>query len=173
MTIGVNEIFYTSKRMVWLYEISRESLRKWREKGLPYNENKKLYPLGACHKWIVENILRPKSENGDINKEKLLRERAKRIQDEFKAEAMKENLIPKGKAEQWLHGHVEEAKTALWGLPRRMGPVLMSISDEKEIELLLREEIHKILEEMAKPLHGKKQSRRKNSRKSKILVATA
>ena len=78
----------------------------------------------------------------------------------------KGELVPKDQAERWLHGHVDTAKTAIWGLPRRMGPVLTAVTDEKEIEFLLRKEIYSILEEMAKPLHEKKQSRRKGRRRN-------
>jgi hypothetical protein len=101
------------------------------------------------------------------------KENARAEREELIVKKLKGELVLKDQVERWLHGHVEEAKTALWGLPRRMGPVFSPIADEKEIEFLLREEIYKILEEMAKPLHGKKQSRRKNSRKSKTMVATA
>jgi len=101
------------------------------------------------------------------------KENARAEREELIVKKLKGELVLKDQVEKWLHGHVEEAKTALWGLPRRMGPVFSPISDEKEIEFLLREEIYKILEEMAKPLHEKKQSRRKNFRKSKAVVATA
>ena len=142
--------------MVWLFNVSRETLRKWREKGLPYNSKKKKYPLRACLTWVKENIWHHQTEGGGINEEKLLRERARRKQDEFKADAMAKNLVPRDQAEKWLMGHVDEAKGALWGLPRRMGPTLAPVSDEKEVEFVLRKEIREILEELSAPLKKKK-----------------
>ena len=61
-------------------------------------------------------------------------------------------LVPKGESLRWLSNHIIIAKTALWGLPRRMGPVLATVTDEKEIEFQLEEEIFEILEEMARSL---------------------
>jgi phage terminase Nu1 subunit (DNA packaging protein) len=36
-----NEISLTSKKMVWLFSVSRETLRNWREKGMPYFKKKR------------------------------------------------------------------------------------------------------------------------------------
>jgi len=61
------------------------------------------------------------------------------------------DLVLKDQAEKWLFGHVDEAKNAFWGLPQRMGPVLAPVSDQKEIEFILRKEIREILMRLASP----------------------
>ncbi len=91
--------------------------------------------------------------------------------EEIKKEKDNGNLVSKNDVENWLRAHIEETKMAFLGLPRRMGPVLAPIADEKEIEYLLSEEIYKNLEQMSKPLNAEKQSRRKDTRKSKAMVA--
>jgi len=156
----VNEIQVSSKQMVWLFAISRETLRHWREKGLPYNKKKKSYPLKHCLDWIRKNIWSPRDEHGDINKEKLLRERAKRIQDEFKAEQLSGSLIPKDQAIVWLAALVAQTKQSLQGLARRVAPILALKKDEKDIEIELRGEVRAILLELARPLNATKQDRK-------------
>ena len=98
---------------------------------------------------------------------------AKAEEREMKVKKLKGDLVLKDQVQLWLRGHIEETKMAFLGLPRRMGPVLAPITDEREIEFLLGEEIWKNLQEMSKPLNAKKQSRRKNSARPKAVVAAA
>jgi len=69
----------------------------------------------------------------------------------LKVKVERGDLVPRDQATQWLFGHVDEAKNAFWSLPRRMGPVLAPVSDEKEIEFVLRKEIREILTRLAEP----------------------
>jgi len=142
--------------MVYLLTISRETLRHWREKGLPYNKKKKCYPLKNCLHWIRNNIWSPRDDYGDIRQEKLRRERAKRRQDECKAAEMEKKLIPVEQLEEILSILVVEFSQGIKGLAKRLSPALVLCKDQKEIEMLLRKEHNYYLEQMAKPLHAPK-----------------
>jgi hypothetical protein len=65
------------------------------------------------------------------------------------------DLVAKGESIQWLSSMVAVAKSAFWNMPRRMGEILSSIADPKEVELQLRKEIRIILEQLAEPLTEK------------------
>jgi hypothetical protein len=132
-------------------------------------------PLLAAFKALLAYKTKLSEGQGSLNLTdvRTRKENARAEREELIVKKMRGEQVPKDQVEKWLHGHVEEAKGAILGLPRRMGPVLAPLIDEKEIEFLLQEQIYKILEELAKPLHAKKQPRRKNSRRSTTLVATA
>jgi hypothetical protein len=168
-------------KIVELLKVSREyfdlDARRYRqladEGKVPKPEKGKIELFAAARAIILYERSLRHSDGGSEQKEaNTRRDIAKAEREELIVKKLKGELVLKDQVETWLHGHVEETKSAFWGLPRRMGPVLTPISDEKEIEFLLREAIYQILEEMAKPLHAKKQSRRKNSRIPKVLVAT-
>ena len=59
------------------------------------------------------------------------------------------SLILKNEAVKWVSILVAEAKQGFMNLPRRFGPVLAVVNDEKEIEELLRKEIWAILRQLA------------------------
>jgi phage terminase Nu1 subunit (DNA packaging protein) len=152
-----DEIFLTSKQFVIAFKISRETVRKWREKGMPAIEKNK-YSLSECLQWVRENIWAPEDEEGGMNEEKLLRERAKRKFDELKEQEKRGELIPRKESVKWVSLLVAECKAALWNIPRRLGPVLAVVNDERECEEILRKEHRKVLEELAKGM--KKKGRR-------------
>jgi len=157
------------------FDITDRRYRQLAEDGVVPGVVKGKIPLLEAFKALLIYKTKLAEGQGSLNLTdvRTRKENARAEREELIVKKLKGDLVLKDQIEKWLHGHVEETKSAFWGLPRRMGPVLMSISDEKEIEFLLREEIYKILEEMAKPLHAKKQSRGKNTRRSKALVATA
>lgn len=133
---------------------------------MPRSEKNK-YPLFACHDWVIENIYTiDETVENDINREKLLRERAKRIQDEIKAEQMAGIMVPRDQAMHWLSDIIGEVRQALFGLPRRLAASLLAKTDERDIETELRSEIKRILWSLASPLE-------KNRRKGKKRAASA
>ena len=151
----MDEIYLTSKQMVWLYGVSRETIRKWSDKGMPRAKVNQ-YPLKACFDWIRENIFSvDESVSLDISQEKLLRERAKRIQDEIKAQQMSGQVVPRDQAIAWVSKLLTEARLAFLGLPRRLAGSLVILQDEREIESVLRHEITKILWQLSRPLPQK------------------
>lgn len=70
----------------------------------------------------------------------------------LKLEIEKGNLVPRDEVGELLSLIVNKAKIKLLGLPKRMAGSLAAISDEREIEYKLRQEIRKILEELGTPL---------------------
>lgn len=73
------------------------------------------------------------------------------------------NLVPKGEAAKWLIALGSASKLAFMNLPKRLAPDLKLLTDEKEIEFLLRSEIQKIIFNLLEPLHAKpERSQRKN-----------
>lgn len=74
----------------------------------------------------------------------------KKEREKLKLEEDRKNLVPRTEAVKWVSLLVVECKAALWNIPRRLGPVLSLISDERECEQVLRVEIRKGLDELAK-----------------------
>ena len=76
-------------------------------------------------------------------------------------------LVPKGEAVKWVIALGSATKLAFLNLPRRLAGILKTLTDEKEIEILLRSEIQKIIYDLLeKPIDAKhKRSARKNSKR--------
>ena len=112
----------------------------------------------AAAKALVEYYRKLSDGQGSLNLTdvRTRKEAARAEREELIVKKLKGELVLKDQAERWLLGHVDEAKTAFLGLPRRMGPTLAPVSDEKEVEFVLRKEIREILEELSTPIKKKK-----------------
>jgi hypothetical protein len=75
-------------------------------------------------------------------------------------------LVPKGEQIKWLIALGSAAKLAFQGLPKRLAPIIRLYDDEKKIEVIIRDEIYKIIREMEKPLDATKSRnpKKRNSR---------
>jgi phage terminase Nu1 subunit (DNA packaging protein) len=146
----------TSTEVLGLFRISREQLRRWREKGCPQISRGR-FDLGAVIKWRDETLL----SSDKMTAAKLEREQAKAKLATLQAKEKEGSLILKNEAVKWVSILVAEAKQGFMNLPRRFGPVLAVVNDEKEIEELLRKEIWAILRQLA--AGGKKGSGKKGT----------
>lgn len=90
-------------------------------------------------------------------------EERKIILHEIKIKELRGELVPKSSAIEWLSLIVNNARSRLWGLPKRMAGPLASITNEKEIEQYLRTEIREILVELGSPLKKKPKSKNESS----------
>jgi len=146
----------SSTDILGLFRISREQLRRWREKGCPQISRGR-FDLGAVIKWRDETLL----SSDKMTAAKLEREQAKAKLATLQAKEKEGSLILKNEAVKWVSILVAEAKQGFMNLPRRFGPVLAVVNDEKEIEELLRKEIWAILRQLA--AGGKKGSGKKGT----------
>ena len=145
----MNEIHVSSGQLVFLIKKSRETIRRYRDLGLPCDGRNK-YPLSRCLQWLLENVWCPVTPGGESMADtKLRRERAKAKMAELLLAEREGSLIDKDVPLQWLCSHVTEAKSAFLDLPRRMGETLAATSDQREIESELRKEIRRILTDLA------------------------
>jgi hypothetical protein len=64
-------------------------------------------------------------------------------------------LVSKGEAAKWLMATVSAAKLAFLSLPRRLAGILKTLTDEKEIELLLKSEIEGIISHLKEAQNAK------------------
>jgi len=134
----------SSTDILGLFRISREQLRRWREKGCPQVARGR-FDLRSVIKWRDETLL----SSDKMTAAKLEREQAKAKLATLQAKEKEGSLILKNEAVKWVSLLVAECKAALMNFPRRMSPVLAPIADEKEIEELLRKEIWGILRQFA------------------------
>ncbi len=51
--------FITASEIARRYGFSIQGVQKWRERGIPYDTNKKKYPEKKATEWILKNILEP------------------------------------------------------------------------------------------------------------------
>jgi hypothetical protein len=87
---------------------------------------------------------------------------------EIEIKQRRAQLVPKAEATKWLIALGSAVKLAFLNLPRRLAATLKTLNDEKEIEILLRLEIQRIIHDLLEqPLHAKhKRIRRKNPQRS-------
>jgi hypothetical protein len=109
------------------------------------------YDLVACSVGYIRYLRKIGQGEGSAS---LVDERAaltaiKKEREKLKLEEDRKNLVPYDEAVKWVSLFVSEARQGFLNLPRRMGSVLALISDEKEIELQLRNEIYTILRALA------------------------
>jgi hypothetical protein len=89
------------------------------------------------------------------------KEAARAEREELIVKKLKGELVPKNASISWLIALGSAAKLAFQGLPRRLAPVVILYNDEKEIEVIIRDEIYKIIRELEKPLDVSRPGRRK------------
>ena len=142
-----NEIFLTKKQMRKVFTISGSGLYRWVQRGLPKDGRR--FPLGPCLDWVKRNIWYTDSGKSEMAEEKLAFQRARTRREELRVQQEEKSLIPRNEAIHWLSTLVSEAKAGFMNLPRRFGPVLAVVNDEKEVEELLRKEIWAILRQLA------------------------
>jgi len=65
-------------------------------------------------------------------------------------------LVPRGEQIKWLIALGSAAKLAFQGLPRRLAPIVRLYDDEKKIEVIIRDEVYKIIRDLEKPLSAAK-----------------
>jgi hypothetical protein len=102
-------------------------------------------------------IRRKRSSSGLIGGQSLTEVRRdhellKKHLTELELEIQQGNLVPKEQPIQWLVASVMRVKNAFMNFPYRMSPVLVGLTEEKEIFLILKNEIWAILRELSKPL---------------------
>ena len=141
----IEKINLTSKETCFFYSITKTTLTNWTGKGFPRGKRNQ-YPLVTGFRWWRKNIVG--EEAGELQIEKLLRERARREQDQVKAEVAKNSVIQRETAIAWLTTIISEAKLHFRGIPARVAPVLQG-RDEKEIQVILLKEIDDILWKMS------------------------
>lgn len=113
------------------------------------------------------------SKNGFNTKEKPSLTDARRDHElrkmektELEIRARRGQLVQKDEAVKWVTAIGSAAKLAFLGLPRRLAGILKTMTDEKEIELLLLSEIRNIIRrELEAPLAKSKHARRKSSKR--------
>ncbi len=98
---------------------------------------------------------------------RIRKEAARAEREELLVKKLKGELVPKDQSIAWLTSMVSAARLGFQNLPKRLAPVVRLKKDEKDIEVEIRAEVHKILKELAKPLNadaghngGKKRSPR-------------
>jgi hypothetical protein len=84
------------------------------------------------------------------------KESARAEREELIVKRLKEELVPKNAAITWLVALGSATKLAFQGLPKRLAPIVRLYDDEKEIEVIIRNEIYKIIRELEKPLDATK-----------------
>jgi len=137
-----NEVFLTKKQMMQSFTISGSGLYRWVQRGLPKDGRR--FPLGPCLDWIKRNVWCVGIGKEGLAEEKLKYQRARTKREELRVQQEEGSLIPRKESISWLSQIVSEAKQGFLNLPRRIAETLMG-RDAKEVEAILRFEIHDIL----------------------------
>lgn len=111
----------------------------------------------AASKGLIEYYRKLSEGQGSLNLTdvRTRKEAARAEREELIVKKLKGELVLKNQAMEWLLLLVENAKAHFWGLPKRLAGPLAVITDEKEIEHLVRGEIRRILEEFSGSLKKK------------------
>ena len=141
----ISDLQVTSQVFSELLGVSRRTVESWKREGLPHS--KKGIPFVEGFQWWRAERFK---ELDELRVARTRRELAKAHIAELDAKEREGSLVPRSQAVAWLCLAISEAKQAFMNLPRRLGSVLAPIADDKEIELLLRQEVWVILRQLAK-----------------------
>lgn len=108
--------FITASEIARRYGFSIQGVQKWRERGIPYDTNKKKYPEKDSTDWIVKNILDPLKDLDTSEKLKLAK--LKRAEAEARIVEMNEraqagSLIPVALVQAALSKYCSQVRTSM------------------------------------------------------------
>ncbi|MDA3133440.1 hypothetical protein [Atlantibacter subterraneus] len=108
--------FITASEIARRYGFSIQGVQKWRERGIPYDTNKKKYPEKDSTDWIVKNILDPLKDLDASEKLKLAK--LKRAEAEARIAEMDErsqagSLIPVALVQAALSKYCSQVRTSM------------------------------------------------------------
>ena len=129
---------------------------------LPKPDKGKIDAIKSLVHWIFYyRELSEKQGSLDFTDSRKRKEAARAEREEIMLRKLKEELVPKNASIGWLVALGSAAKQAFQGLPKRLASTVLLCDDEKEIEVIIRNEIYKIIRELEKPLNVSKSIRRK------------
>ena len=140
----ISDLQVTSQIFSELLGVSRRTVESWKREGLPHS--KKGIPFVEGFQWWRAERFK---ELDALRAARTRREVAKAHISELDAKEREKSLIPRNEAVKWVSLLVAEAKQGFINLPRRFGPVLAVVNDERECEEILRKEIWAILKELS------------------------
>lgn len=108
--------FITASEIARRYGFSIQGVQKWRERGIPYDTNKKKYPEKDSTDWIVKNILDPLKDLDTSEKLKLAK--LKKAESEARIVEMNEraqagSLIPVALVQAALSKYCSQVRTSM------------------------------------------------------------
>jgi len=147
MIVDIEKVEVTGKDLATFFHKSRQTIRAWTSKGMPKNR-RGAHPLLKCFEWWYGNICTDGKDNSltEERRQKIVVERQIK---ELELAEKQESLVPKDQAYHWVGTLVSAARLGFMGLPRRSAASLITMKDEREIEVYLRGEIHEILRQLA------------------------
>jgi phage terminase Nu1 subunit (DNA packaging protein) len=152
-------------------DLSTRRVRDLEKQGVFKKTARGKYDKDENVRFYIRYLRKVAVGSGDANLTdvKTRREIARAEREELLVKKIKGDLVPKHQAEQWLGDIVREVRQHFISLPRRVAGAIVLKTDERDVEVELRSEIHKILEQLAKPLERKerKHGTRRNKNKSK------
>lgn len=108
--------FITASEIARRYGFSIQGVQKWRERGIPYDTNKKKYPEKDSTDWIVKTILDPLKDLDTSEKLKLAK--LKKAEAEARITEMDErtqagSLIPVALVQAALSKYCSQVRTSM------------------------------------------------------------
>ncbi|MBC5790626.1 hypothetical protein [Providencia sp. JUb39] len=135
-----------------MYGYSYQAVKKWQERGMPFNYNTRRAPKQKAITWVLENILNPLREvdvQQQIQQEKLKKVRAEVAGIEMKNRIEMGGLIPVSYAETALSGFCASVKQTMLQIATIDSlEILEAATDQKAIKEKLFEIIEKRLNEI-------------------------
>ncbi|EDA3265504.1 hypothetical protein A4L30_10640 [Salmonella enterica subsp. enterica serovar Bovismorbificans] len=149
----------TLTELAKFYGFTQPAVRKWVERGMPYNTNTRRCPKEKAVVWINENILNPLKQTSvkeEIDRAKLRRELAVAAQEETKVREQLNNLIPVAYVETVLTAFCSDIRQSIMQIPAIHSlELLEAASDQRTLKealtRILSERLNEIGEIMLSP----------------------
>ncbi len=159
----------TRSQLARKLKIDRSLVTRWAKTGVLHFGIDKKVDFEEAQQSIAKNVVRrkrPKKKASPVPKSTMSPEmlnlepslvEAKRATELLRGELLslkvqveRGDLIRKEEPRQWFTSAFMIVRHALLNFPRRMAPRLVSIADEREIAIILRQEMHSIMDQLAR-----------------------
>ncbi|PEH74274.1 terminase small subunit [Edwardsiella tarda] len=146
------KIKVTATELANRYGYSVQAVKKWIERGLPFDSNERKYPEKEATEWILKNIIEPLKQvdvREQIDQERLRKERAIASREELKLQEESNRLIPLAYVSTVLSKFVGDIRQTMLQIATvDTIEILEAAGSQKELKEKLREVIDKRLNEV-------------------------
>lgn len=172
MTKKKDHTIATTLQLAYRWGVTRKTINEWANAWLkPALVGNGRYDDRIAHQLYVDSKVIPKLSPSDDGESMDQARRRKEVAlaniKELDEQERRGELIQRDDAVQWVGSLVDEARSAFLATPRRLAPVIYG-KDIRQAEVIIRQEITRVLNKLARPIDEKKQDKGSERRKGKV-----
>lgn len=144
----------STQELAKLFDVTSMTINNWRRKGMP-RESFGKFDLAKVIEWKISEAREEASieEAPEGTSPKDRKDLAEAKLKEIKVAKERKELIPQQQANERLQKHLEDVRRVMLSAPGAHAHEILDIETLQEAQLVLEKIIHKLLDEMRKPIN--------------------